>query len=73
MYIQARVYPNSKKETLTELKKNVFEIRIREPAEQNRANEKVREVLAQKFSVPTSHVVIINGHKHPKKLLEIKQ
>ncbi len=71
MYIKVKVFPKSKKEEIVRLSDNRFEIKIKEKAERNMANNKVREVLADKFGVPAGKVRIVNGHQSPSKLIDI--
>jgi uncharacterized protein YggU (UPF0235/DUF167 family) len=73
MYIKVHVYAGMKKELVTKLKENTYEIVTKSPAERNMANEKVREATAEIYSVPVKAVRIINGHHNPSKLLEVIQ
>ena len=54
--------------------KNVrmFEAYVREPAQKNLANTRVRELVADYFGVALSSVAITKGHRSRNKLLEIK-
>jgi len=44
---------------------------VKEPAEDNRANDRVRSMLAIHYRVPVRDVRLINGHHHPSKTFEI--
>ena len=48
-----------------------FEISVKEKAERNMANTRVLEIVAEYFEVPVNKVRIVNGHRHPSKLLVI--
>lgn len=72
MYIRADVKTQSKQELITETKPGYFEVSVRAKAERNEANSRVREMLAEHFSVSTGAVRIINGHHSPRKLIDIK-
>jgi len=48
-----------------------FEISVKEKAERNMANSRVLELVALHFKVPKNKVRIINGHRHPRKLLVV--
>ena len=61
-----------KKESLVEKSKDYFEISVREKAEQNMANVRVLELVAMHFGIEKNRTRIINGHKHPNKLIFIK-
>lgn len=71
MYIKVRVFPKSKKEEFKEVGENRFEIKIKEKAERNLANNKVLEILANYFKIRVEDIKIINGHHHPIKLIKI--
>ena len=49
-----------------------FDVAVKEPAEGNRANARVRELIAQQFSVAPKHVRIVAGHKRPRKRLVVE-
>lgn len=79
MYIKVKVFPKSKKEELKEISDpklpvgqgNRFEIKIKEKAERNLANNKVLKLLAEYFNIKENKIKIINGHHHPVKLLKV--
>jgi len=71
MYIKVKVFPKSKKESIKKVKDLRFEIRVKEKAERNLANNRVLELLAEYFEINKKDIKIINGHYHPIKLLRI--
>lgn len=71
MYIKVVVIAGAKKELFHATSKDHFKISVREPAKQNLANKRVRELIALHFSTPLSRVRIVNGHHHPSKLLSV--
>jgi uncharacterized protein YggU (UPF0235/DUF167 family) len=72
MYIHVKVIAGAPKESLKLKKPDHFEVSVREKAERNMANTRVLELVASYFKVPTGKVRIINGHRHPSKLLIIE-
>ena len=56
-----------------EMQMHVYTIAVREPAEQNAANKRIREIIAMQYSVPLGKVRIKTGHRAPSKLFEITQ
>ena len=62
-----------KKESLKQKGVDHFEISVKEKAENNMANKKLLELIAQHFKVPLRKVHIINGHHHPSKLLTVNK
>ena len=73
MYIKVTAFPKSKKESLKELSKDRFEVRVKEKAERNMANQRIIEIVAEYFGVRVKDVKIINGHHHPSKLISINK
>ncbi|HRY31140.1 MAG TPA: DUF167 domain-containing protein [Candidatus Paceibacterota bacterium] len=71
MYVKVKVTPNAKREIVSKISDNEFEISVREPAEHNLANKKICTLLASHFSNPLGGVKIINGHHARTKLLKI--
>jgi len=71
MYLRVSVAPGAKRELIKEGKDGMLLISVREPAEANRANMRVRELVALRFMLPTSSVRILSGHHSPVKLLTI--
>jgi len=71
MYIKVTVFPKSKREEIKEVAEGRFEIRVKEKAERNLANQRVIEIVASYFKVAKKDVKIVNGHHHPSKLISI--
>jgi len=71
-YIHAKVTAGARKESFKEKSEDHFEISVREKAERNEANTRVLELVAEHFKVPLNKVRIINGHKHPSKLIVVE-
>ena len=72
MFIKVRVTANAKKEVFTKKTATSFIISVKEPAKMNRANIRVRELVASHFSVPKATIRIVNGHHSPSKMLSIR-
>lgn len=60
-----------KKEIVVRDREDHYTITVREPAERNMANNRIREIIADEISVPVGKVRIISGHQSPHKLLSI--
>ena len=71
MYIKVVAITGAKKEKFLEKSANHFEISVKEKAERNLANNRILEILSLKFKVGKGKVRIINGHRHPHKLILI--
>jgi uncharacterized protein YggU (UPF0235/DUF167 family) len=71
-YIHVKVITGAGKETFKKKSVDHFEISVKEKAERNMANTRVLELVAGHFKVPINKVRIINGHRHPSKLLIVE-
>jgi len=71
MYIKVRVVPSAKKETFVVKTKDHFDISVREEAERNMANTRVREIIARHFKITPGKVRIVSGHHSQSKILDV--
>ncbi len=71
MVINVRVIPRAKVNRIQETEAGL-RVHVTKPAEDNRANEAVVEMLAEHFGVRKNQVSIIKGEKSRNKLIEIK-
>ena len=78
MYIHLKVTAGAREENFSprhggasKLSEDHFEVSVKQKAERNLANARVLQLVAEYFKVPVSKVRIINGHRHPSKLLII--
>ncbi len=72
MYIKIKVTPNTKKESFVKISDDHFEVSVKEKAERNMANTRVRELVAEHFGVPVGKAKIISGHHSPSKIFAIE-
>lgn len=71
MYIRVRVAAEVKKESFVQSAEDTFLVSVKEPAEQNRANTRVLELVALHFGINPKQIRIISGHHSPSKILTI--
>ncbi len=71
MYLRVEVVPDARREEVTEGKNGMLVLRVKEPAEQNRANDRVRELVAERLMLPVQKVRILTGHHSRIKMLTI--
>ena len=71
-YIHAKVTAGARKETFSQQSEDHFDVSVKEKAERNMANARVIALVALHFAVPEKNVRIVNGHRHPSKLLIIE-
>jgi uncharacterized protein YggU (UPF0235/DUF167 family) len=71
MYIKIKVNAGARKEFFSRVTEDHFEISVREKAERNMANSRVREIVAEFFDVSIGKIKIISGHHSPGKILSV--
>jgi len=71
MFVKVRAKPRSKKEGVKEITKDYLEVRVNQPPEKGRANERIAELLAEYFKVPKSRVKLVKGETSKEKVFEI--
>jgi uncharacterized protein YggU (UPF0235/DUF167 family) len=72
-YIHVKVLAGMKKESFKQKSEDHFEISVKEKAERNMANERVLELIAEHLKIAKNKIRIVNGHKHPSKLIVIEE
>ena len=70
-YIHVKVTTGAKKESFVQKSKDHFLVSDKEKAERNMANRRVLALVALRFKVLKNKVRIVNGYRHPSKLLII--
>jgi len=71
MYISVRVVAGAKKEALEVLPKGRLKISVKQPAKQNLANKRVRELVAKHLNLPLAEVRLLSGHTSPSKIFSV--
>ena len=66
-----KVTPRARKPGIETAADGTLVVKVREPAEDGRANAAVIEALADHFGVPKRAVSIVHGHGSRRKLIEI--
>ena len=67
-YIKVKVHAGEKKNRLEQKSPDTYEIWVKAPAEQGRANEAVRAVLAEHLGLPENKLSLIKGATSPAKI-----
>ncbi len=67
-YIKVKVHAGEKKNRFEQLAPDRFEIWVKAPAQEGRANQAVREVLAQALGVTPEQLSLVKGVTSPSKL-----
>jgi uncharacterized protein YggU (UPF0235/DUF167 family) len=71
MYVRVVVYPGSKRESCTEQGPHRYEIKVKEPAERNLANKRVKELLAIQYKTTEQSVRLVSGHQNSRKIFAL--
>ena len=71
MYIRVIAKPGAKKERVTKKSDTEFHIAVKEPAERNMANKRIRELLAITLGVSKRSVRMLTGHRSSSKMFSI--
>jgi uncharacterized protein len=73
MRLQIRVTPRSRKPGIEVAGDGTLVVKVREPAEDGRANAAVIEMLAGHFGIAKRAVTILHGHGSRRKLVEVQK
>lgn len=71
MKLIIRVKPNSKEDNIEKIGDNEYVVKVKEPAEEGKANTKMIKLLADFFNVNRDAINIKIGHKLKNKIVEI--
>lgn len=71
MYIRVHANPGARKERVIKIDDTTFQIAVKEPAERNMANTRIREILSEEFNVPLTEVKILTGHRSSSKMVSV--
>ena len=71
-YIHVKVTAGARKESWKKKSEDHFEVSVCEKAERNLANARVLELLAGHLKVSANKIRIVNGHRHPSKLIAVE-
>ena len=73
MYLKVNITTSAKKELISKKSPDYFDISVKEKAEENKANIRMLEILAEHFKIPKNKIRIIKGHHRRHKLLLIAE
>ena len=71
-YLKVKVHAGEKKNALTQQAADKFEVWVKAPAEQGRANEAVRALLAAHLGLPENKLSLIKGATAPAKIFLVR-
>ena len=67
-YLKVKVHAGEKKNVLTQKAPDTFEVWVKAPAQEGRANEAVRAMLAAHLGVAENKLSLIKGATSPSKI-----
>jgi uncharacterized protein len=73
MKISVKVKLNSREGQVEEVGPHQLLVKVKAPAQENRANQELRERLAEYYRIPKSHISIIAGWKSKQKIVKIEE
>jgi uncharacterized protein (TIGR00251 family) len=69
MYLKLKVVPDAQEEKVMQVKDDEYRIWVKAPAENNKANNRVLEMLLDRF--PNKRILLVSGHVSPSKIVSI--
>lgn len=72
MIIEVHIQPNSNENKILSREGNIFKIKIKAPAVENKANEELIKFLSKELNVDRDLIVIKSGKTSKKKLISVK-
>jgi uncharacterized protein (TIGR00251 family) len=70
--IFVRVKPGAKVDKVEKVDETHYNVWVKSPAKEGKANESVIELLADFFNLPKSRIKIISGHSSRNKVFEVE-
>ena len=72
MFVRVHAVPGARKERITKEDATTFTICVKEPAERNLANKRIRDILALEFGVSPLQVRLLTGHRSSSKMYSVE-
>ncbi len=73
MYIRVHAVPKARKEKVVEQKSGTYTIWVKEPAERNLANKRIREILSETRGVELGKIKLLTGHQSSTKMYSVEE
>lgn len=73
MYVRVQVIAGAKKERVVKVSSDTYTISVKQPAQRNLANLRIREILGSLYTCPYKSVKIVSGHRSPRKIFDIQE
>lgn len=69
--IKVKVSAGAKTEKIEEVESGVFKVRVTQPPEKGKANQRVLELVAEYFKIPRLKVTLLSGHTFREKIIAV--
>lgn len=69
--LQVKVHPRARRNAVEGYVGDALKLSVTAPADQGKANQAVRELLAETFNLPVSAVAILSGLTSPRKAVRL--
>lgn len=70
--LQVKVHPRARRNAVHGVVGDALKIAVTAPADQGKANQAVREFLAEAFHIPAASIKILSGLTSPRKVLRLE-
>lgn len=71
MNVRVIITAGARKEKIEKTGEHTWNISVKEPAVHNRANTRMREIIALQYMVPVTHIFIMTGHHSRSKIVSV--
>lgn len=71
LIISVSVKPQAKKESVTRISASEYQVNVKAPPHDGKANLALIKLLSEYFSVPKSQIKIVHGHTARRKVLAV--
>ncbi|MCF7831738.1 MAG: DUF167 domain-containing protein [Candidatus Pacebacteria bacterium] len=73
MYIKIKAHTGVSRESIVQKDESTFLISVKEKPQNNNANKRILQLIADWYQVPVSSIRIISGHHHSSKIFSIQR
>lgn len=71
MYVRVEARAGAKRESVLQTDDKTYAISVKEPARNNLANNRIKELLSEHLEVPVGKLRMISGHRSPRKIFTV--
>ncbi|QWK19848.1 MAG: DUF167 domain-containing protein [Hydrogenobacter thermophilus] len=71
MILEVRAKPKAKREYVKKITESVYEVAVKEPPQEGKANERIVVLLSYHLGIPKSCIKLLKGHTSKIKLFQV--